>query len=124
MLPSVIHPMLAQSALQPFDSAEHLFEIKWDGIRAMAFISSGQLRLQSRGLLDITSQFPELESLRRLPTGTVIDGEVVIFEADGPSLARVQQRVHARHLRSIRPSVRAQQVHHELHLGATTRFPT
>jgi len=52
--------MLASCATEPFDSKDHLFELKWDGIRCLAFVDEGQLRLQSRGLNDIIAIFPEL----------------------------------------------------------------
>ena len=45
MLPSTINPMLAAKADAPFDSEQHLFEIKWDGIRCLAFVEGGQVRL-------------------------------------------------------------------------------
>ena len=92
MLPRTINPMLAAKAEAPFDSDQHLFEIKWDGIRCLAFAEGGRVRLQSRQLTEITFQFPELASLARLPSGTVVDGELVAFQADRPSLAAIQRR--------------------------------
>jgi ATP-dependent DNA ligase len=85
--------MLAANAEVPFDSEQHLFEIKWDGIRCLAFIENGRVRLQSRHLTELTSQFPELNCLRRFPSGTALDGELVVFQDGGPSLHQVQQRV-------------------------------
>ena len=68
MLPKFIKPMLAMESKEPFDADDHLFEIKWDGIRCLAFIEAGRVRLQSRELMDITAQFPELGGLAlRLP---------------------------------------------------------
>jgi len=84
--------MMAASDQVPFDSEEHLFEIKWDGIRCLAFIEHGRIRLQSRQLTEITRQFPELAELKRLPTGTVVDGELVVLEAGRPSLHQIQHR--------------------------------
>ena len=55
--------MLARLARHPFDSTEHMFELKWDGIRAMAFLEGGRLRLLSRTSRDITGSFPELAGL-------------------------------------------------------------
>src|SRR5262245_46393581 len=102
MLPTTIRPMLAVAALGPFDSEDHLFEIKWDGVRCLAFIERGKARLQSRHLLDMTAQFPELAVLRELPSGTVLDGELVCLEGGRPSLSKVQQRVHLRDRHRIR----------------------
>ena len=70
-MPTAIHPMLATSVDDPFDDPGWLFEIKWDGYRAIAFISEGKVRLVSRNQNDLTAQFPELHnipsSLRRTP---------------------------------------------------------
>ena len=91
MLPR-IHPMLAQKAEAPFDSVQHLFEIKWDGIRCLAFVAAGGVRLQSRHFLEVTSQFPELACLDRFPTGTVLDGELVVLQEGKPLLRHIQER--------------------------------
>jgi bifunctional non-homologous end joining protein LigD len=96
MLPKLIRPMLAVEAKEPFDSDDHLFEIKWDGIRCLAFIEAGRVRLHSRELVEITAQFPELEGLAGLPDGTVVDGELVSMRGGVPSLAAVQSRVKLR----------------------------
>jgi ATP-dependent DNA ligase len=96
MLPNVIKPMLAVEAREPFDSDDHLFEIKWDGIRCLAFVEAGRVRLQSRKLVEITAQFPELGGLVELPEGTVLDGELVSVRNGRPCLASVQRRVQLR----------------------------
>ncbi|MFZ0145353.1 MAG: DNA polymerase ligase N-terminal domain-containing protein, partial [Candidatus Sulfotelmatobacter sp.] len=62
-MPTTIHPMLATSVDEPFDGAEWLFEIKWDGYRAIAFIADGKLRLVSRNQNELTERFPELKDL-------------------------------------------------------------
>jgi len=94
MLPKIIKPMLAQTAQGPFDSEDHLFEIKWDGIRCVAFVETGVLRLQSRQGIEMTRQFPELSSLRRLPSGTVLDGELVVLKGGKPCFCEMQRRTH------------------------------
>ena len=55
-LPTEIHPMLATSISEPFDGPEWLFEIKWDGYRAVAFIENGKLRLVSRNQNELTQR--------------------------------------------------------------------
>jgi len=92
MLPKMIKPMLAQTAKAPFDSEEHLFEIKWDGIRCLAFVEAGCVRLQSRQLFEITRQFPELSSLGRLPCGTLLDVELVVLKGGKPCFKQMQTR--------------------------------
>jgi ATP-dependent DNA ligase len=102
MLPRIIKPMLAKKADAPFDSDAHIFEIKWDGIRCLAFIRAQGVRLQSRQLTDITLQFPELACLERLPIGTVLDGELMALENGKPSLRAAQQRVFLQNRHRIR----------------------
>jgi bifunctional non-homologous end joining protein LigD len=92
MLPPSLKPMLANQADGPFDSDQHLFEVKWDGLRCLAFIDAGRVRLQSRQLTSLSFQVPELGYLDRLPSGTVLDGELVVLESGKPSLRAVQQR--------------------------------
>lgn len=96
MLPNFIKPMLAERG-EAFDSDEHLFEIKWDGIRAMAYIDEDGYRLMSRRGIDVTERYPEFEPLRELPPGTVLDGEIVVLDEDGkPSFRSVLSREQAR----------------------------
>ena len=64
-MPRVIHPMLATLVDKPFDGQEWLYEIKWDGYRAIAFLESGSVRLVSRNQNDLTAAYPELRSIGR-----------------------------------------------------------
>ncbi len=98
LLPATIKPMAARLKRRPFDSPDHIFELKWDGFRALAFVEGGELRLQSRNLLNITSRFPEVTSLPDFvkADNTVLDGELVCFDEEGhPSFVRMQQRFQA-----------------------------
>lgn len=100
-LPTFIRPMLAR-AVQPFDSEEYLFEVKWDGIRALALIDHSGYRLVSRHGRELTVPFPELASLGDLPPGTVLDGELVVFGHGRPQLSLVQARKSLRAEHKIR----------------------
>ena len=87
-----IAPMLAASA-RPFDSREHLFEIKWDGIRTLAFFGRQRIRLQGRKLTDSTKRYPEIvDSLTKLPGEAVLDGEIVVLHDGKPSFEKVLER--------------------------------
>jgi ATP-dependent DNA ligase len=91
MLPKLA-PMLAVPAA-PFDSSEYNFEVKWDGIRALAAVEAAGWRLWGREQVDYTARYPELDVLRRLPAGTLVDGELVTFDAaDRPNLTRLMRR--------------------------------
>ncbi|MBI3954052.1 MAG: hypothetical protein HY330_06025 [Chloroflexi bacterium] len=95
--PQRLEPMLATMASEPFDSPEKIFEVKWDGIRTLAFISGGQVRLQSRSLQDITQPFADVAAgLARAvrADGVVLDGELVSLNKEGlPRLPLVMQRL-------------------------------
>ena len=55
--------MLAESITEPFDSPDWLFEIKWDGYRAVAFFENGKVRLVSRNQNELTARYPELKDM-------------------------------------------------------------
>ena len=91
MLPQVL-PLLAVAA-EPFDAPEYSFEIKYDGVRALAAVDKAGWRLWGRERADYTARYPELDVLRRLPAGTLVDGELVACDADGrPDLRRLLRR--------------------------------
>ena len=59
-MPESIHPMLATVAREPFDSTDHIFELMWGGLRAMAHVRDGVVHLRARNGRDLTPYFPEL----------------------------------------------------------------
>ena len=94
-MPATIHPMLAESVEKPFDGAEWLFEIKWDGYRAIAFIEAGKVRLVSRNQNDLTPRYPELKDMAKFIQAktAILDGEVVALDEEGKaSFSLMQQR--------------------------------
>ncbi len=99
-LPHISRPMLATLVDKPFDDAEWIFEIKWDGVRALSIIQPGkQVRVRSRNGKDLLPQFPELLDLRKafrsLPV--VVDGELCALDAHGrSSFQRLQPRLNRR----------------------------
>jgi bifunctional non-homologous end joining protein LigD len=75
-------PMQAVCAA-PFDSAEHLFEFQWSGLRALAACEAGRWQLWGRDRSDYTDRYPELAHLSRIPSGTMLDGVLVQSERGG-----------------------------------------
>jgi len=87
--------MLAMSADEAFDGPEWLFEIKWDGYRAVAFVENGKIRLVSRNQNELTARYPELKDLPQLVKAktAILDGEVVALDEQGrASFSLMQQR--------------------------------
>ena len=104
-LPDQLVPMLATLGELPGDDEGWAYEIKWDGVRALAYAEPGRLRLVSRNLNDVTSQYPELAPLSRTlgSREALLDGEIVAFDDEGrPSFERLQQRMHLASERQVR----------------------
>ena len=94
-LPRFVPPMLAKPGV-PFDSSDHLFELKWDGTRVLAFVDSRGYRLVNRHRADVTDRYPELRFLNDLPVGTILDGEVVVLRQGKPDFKLLLSRNQAR----------------------------
>ncbi|MFO7257421.1 MAG: non-homologous end-joining DNA ligase [Bacteroidota bacterium] len=92
-LSSYIEPMKAQLSDRPaFDSEEWIFEIKWDGYRAIAEIRPDGNRLYSRNGLTFDKAYPKVfEALKAIKKRAIIDGEIVAFDSNGkPSFQKLQ----------------------------------
>jgi bifunctional non-homologous end joining protein LigD len=96
-LPEHVLPMLAVSGKLPPNEPAWSFEVKWDGVRAIAYAQPGRLRLESRNLNEITAAYPEVRGLLD-DLGmheAVLDGEIVTFDEQGrPSFELLQRRMH------------------------------
>jgi bifunctional non-homologous end joining protein LigD len=96
-LPEWVPPMLATSSQLPADDDGWAYEMKWDGVRASAYLDGGRLlRLISRSGQDVTVAYPELRGLGPAagPRRLVLDGEIVAFNGGRPSFEALQPRIH------------------------------
>ncbi len=97
-MPELVKPMLATLATElPGDDRRWGFELKWDGVRAVGYVSGGRLRLTSRNDRDVTATYPELRGLgeQLAPVDCVLDGEIVAFDQRGKvSFGALQPRMH------------------------------
>ena len=97
-LPESITPMLATLAAEPPQGNGWIYEIKWDGVRALCFIDKGQVRAVGRKGTDITAQYPEIAGVAAcLDADTaILDGEIAAPDERGrPSFERLQPRIMA-----------------------------
>lgn len=86
-------PMLAGIAPAPFSDDNWFYEIKWDGVRAIASVGR-TLSLKSRNGKEMTGQFPELAELQTLAPGTVLDGEIVVMSGGKPDMQALLPRLY------------------------------
>ncbi len=85
-MPKNISPMLATSYDKPFDDPEWIYEVKWDGYRALAYINKRKAELKSRNNNSFNEKFfPVYEAVRHWPVNAVVDGEVVLVNEEGLS---------------------------------------
>lgn len=92
-LGSFIQPMKAQPTDRPaFDSPDWLFEIKWDGYRAIAEVGAGDNKLYSRNGLTFDKAYPKVfDGLKKIKVKAIIDGEIVVFDENGrPNFQKLQ----------------------------------
>ncbi|MBV8217983.1 MAG: DNA ligase D [Solirubrobacterales bacterium] len=113
-IPERIVPMMARpSSTLPRDEKRWSFEVKWDGVRAIAYVQPGRLRLESRNLNDITDTYPEVRGLVGAlgMHEAVLDGEIVAFDYSDPahprpSFERLQSRMNVSAPAAIRRLMR------------------
>lgn len=106
--PEFIKPMLAMPVSESFDNKDWVFEVKWDGVRALLFRnkSEGILQIRSRKGNEISYRYPEItasaDSLVRCNNSVVLDGEIVVLNKSGvPDFQRHQSRMNVDDKRDI-----------------------
>jgi bifunctional non-homologous end joining protein LigD len=96
-MPHGIRPMLATAVKRAFDHPDWIFEVKWDGYRAVAEIRNDGVLLYSRNLISFQEKFaPIVDSLRKLQFEAVLDGEIVVVDDQGrPDFQMLQNYRHS-----------------------------
>jgi bifunctional non-homologous end joining protein LigD len=109
-MPASITPMMARLETKlPAPDDAWGFEFKWDGIRALAYVDGGRVRLQSRTGEDVTPRYPEVHPMGRAlgSSEVILDGEIVALDDEGrPSFEEIQQRMGLTDLNEIRRKMR------------------
>ncbi|MGV8847616.1 non-homologous end-joining DNA ligase [Tessaracoccus sp.] len=93
----VVRPMLASPGVVIPSGPGWVHEVKWDGMRVLAGVSDGRVRLTTRNENEVTGTFPELGVLAGLDApggGVLLDGEVVVLDGGVPSFAALGARMH------------------------------
>jgi bifunctional non-homologous end joining protein LigD len=103
-----LSPMLATLVGEPFDDEGWIFELKWDGVRALG-VCSDETALISRNRNEITVCYPELHDLhtRLVALDAIVDGEIVAMSGGRPSFEKLQSRINLQNPRDIERAAKA-----------------
>ena len=91
--------MLAKENDNAFDSTDWIYEIKWDGYRAVAEISPNEIKLYSRNGNDFAQDYPRVaRALKIIKHDAVLDGEIVVLNENGfPDFQKIQHYAENTH---------------------------
>ena len=104
-------PMLLGEVEEPFNSNDYIYELKFDGIRAIIFANPKELKVISRNSHDITNLYPELQNIKKLvKKNTIFDGEIVVMNNGVPSFSKLQERSHLKKAEKIKQQVESNPV--------------
>ena len=96
-------PMLLEEINKPFNNPNYLYEVKFDGIRALVFTSPKKVSIYNRHAVEITNLYPELQEIKNLvKKETIFDGEIVLMKNGKPSFLNLQARAHLKDFRKIK----------------------
>ncbi len=88
-----IKPMLLHEEIKPFDDEDYLFEMKFDGIRALIYVSPEEIVIKNRKGFIVNDTFPELLQIQKyIKKECIFDGEIVLMQDDKPSFSKLQER--------------------------------
>lgn len=84
--PIGLKPMLATLVDQPFDDPDWVYEVKWDGYRALSFVNNGEVEVSSRNSKSFNEKFyPIYNALKKWKINAVVDGEIIVLNEKGVS---------------------------------------
>ena len=89
-----LKPMLLEEVNEPFNDKNFLYEIKFDGIRALIYVSKNSFKILSRNGTNLTNKYPELKKIQKLVGNheIIFDGEIIATEGALPSFSLLQKR--------------------------------
>jgi len=99
----IIKPMLLKEEEKPFDDKNYIYEIKFDGNRALIFTDGKSITIKSRNGNDLTNTFPELKDIKKLVNKKIIfDGEIILLDNGYPSFTKLQKRARLKDQNKIK----------------------
>lgn len=102
---SDLKPMLLDEKDKPFDSDQYIYELKYDGMRCLIYVSPTSIKIINRHQKDVTNLFPELVTIKEIVKEKVIfDGEIICTKGSSPSFSKLQKRLHLKQKEKITSS--------------------
>ena len=104
MFNKILSPMLLKERDKPFIDDNYIFELKYDGIRTLLYVSDKSFKLITRNGNDVASNFPEFKSIQKIvgKKKIIFDGEIVAFKNGKPSFSELQHRNHLKNINKIK----------------------
>lgn len=98
-----LKPMLLSEIEKPFNDDNYIFEIKFDGIRALIYIDKNEIIIKSRNNIILNDTYPELLELKKITKSKcILDGEITLFDNGKPSFSKLQERVRLKNRKTIK----------------------
>ena len=96
-------PMLLKEINKPFNDKNYLYEIKFDGIRTIMYVSNNEFSIISRNGINMPNTFPELKSIQKMfKNKTIIDGEIILMDNGKPSFSSLMTRYRLKNKNRIK----------------------
>lgn len=107
MFNKIIHPMLLKEIDKPFNDKNYIYELKYDGIRALMYISANTFKLITRNGNDIAKIYPEIKTIQNIvgKHKVIFDGEIVAFKNGKPSFSELQHRNNLKKVNTIKSKI-------------------
>jgi len=103
MFNKILSPMLLKEVSKPFNDKNYIYELKYDGIRALIYASNKEFKIITRNGNNVASIYPELKSIQKIvgKHKVIFDGEIIAFHNNKPSFRELQKRSHLKNKSKI-----------------------
>lgn len=99
-------PMLLNEQFKPFNDSNYIYEIKYDGIRALIYINKNEIIIKSRNNIILNDLYPELLDIKNIcKDECIFDGEIVLMENGKPNFSKLQERNRLKNKDKIRSMI-------------------
>lgn len=108
MFNKILSPMLLKEIDKPFNNNNYIYEIKYDGIRTLMYISANTFKLITRNGNNVARTYPELKTIQSIigKHKVIFDGEIIAFKDSKPSFSELQHRNNLKNIKTIESKIK------------------